>query len=98
MAAPRKPVRVENAEFGGAEFVLIAGPCAVESESQLLQAAEAAAEAGARQEKVITIRRTTSIANHLRLIHMSHQLSAAVGAQLPRDQAFRRVTRTASCL
>jgi len=48
VATPRKPVRVGGAEFGGAEFVLIAGPCAVESESQLLQAAEAAAEAGAR--------------------------------------------------
>jgi 3-deoxy-7-phosphoheptulonate synthase len=41
-------VRVGNVEVGGGEFVVMAGPCAVESERQLLQTAEAVAEAGAR--------------------------------------------------
>jgi 3-deoxy-7-phosphoheptulonate synthase len=35
-------------EIGGADFVVMAGPCAVESERQLLQTAESVAAAGAR--------------------------------------------------
>jgi 3-deoxy-7-phosphoheptulonate synthase len=41
-------VRVRDLEIGGNDFVVMAGPCAVESESQLLQTAEAVAHAGAR--------------------------------------------------
>lgn len=41
-------VQVRDIEIGSGEFVVMAGPCAVESESQLLQTAEAVAEAGAR--------------------------------------------------
>ena len=41
-------VRVGKVEFGGADFVVIAGPCAVESERQILRTAEAVAEAGAK--------------------------------------------------
>jgi 3-deoxy-7-phosphoheptulonate synthase len=40
-------VRVGNIEIGGGDFVVMAGPCAVESERQLLQTAEAVVEAGA---------------------------------------------------
>jgi 3-deoxy-7-phosphoheptulonate synthase len=41
-------VRVRDIEIGGDDFVVIAGPCAVESENQLLRTAEAVAAAGAR--------------------------------------------------
>src|ERR1700757_3945660 len=41
-------VAVGDLEIGGGEFVVMAGPCAVESEAQILQTAEAVAEAGAR--------------------------------------------------
>jgi len=41
-------VPVGNFGIGGGEFVVMAGPCAVESEAQLLQTAEAVAAAGAR--------------------------------------------------
>jgi len=41
-------VRVRDIEIGGDDFVVIAGPCAVESEDQLLRTAEAVAKAGAR--------------------------------------------------
>ena len=44
----RTVVRVRDIEIGGNDFVVMAGPCAVESESQLLETAEAVAEAGAR--------------------------------------------------
>jgi 3-deoxy-7-phosphoheptulonate synthase len=44
----RSVVRVRDIEIGGSDFVVMAGPCAVESETQLLQTAEAVAEAGAR--------------------------------------------------
>lgn len=44
----RSVVRVREVEIGTGEFVVMAGPCAVESESQLLQTAEAVARAGAR--------------------------------------------------
>jgi 3-deoxy-7-phosphoheptulonate synthase len=44
----RTIVRVRDIEIGGNDFVVMAGPCAVESEQQLLQTAEAVAEAGAR--------------------------------------------------
>jgi 3-deoxy-7-phosphoheptulonate synthase len=47
-ACPRSIVEVRGIEIGGNDFVVMAGPCAVESESQLLQTAEAVAEAGAR--------------------------------------------------
>jgi len=43
----RTVVKVRDIEIGGSEFVVIAGPCAVESESQLLETAEAVAESGA---------------------------------------------------
>ena len=41
-------VRVGPVTFGSREFVLAAGPCAVESEEQLARAARMAAQAGAR--------------------------------------------------
>ncbi len=47
-AHSRSVFEVRGIEIGGNDFVVMAGPCAVESESQLLQTAEAVAEAGAR--------------------------------------------------
>jgi len=44
----RSVVRVRDIEIGGDEIVVMAGPCAVESERQLLETAEAVAAAGAR--------------------------------------------------
>ena len=44
----RTVIRVRDIDIGGEEFVVMAGPCAVESETQLLQTAEAVAHAGAR--------------------------------------------------
>src|ERR1035441_6759756 len=44
----RSVVRVRDIEIGGNDFIVMAGPCAVESERQLLQTAEAVAEVGAR--------------------------------------------------
>ncbi|MGD0791730.1 MAG: 3-deoxy-7-phosphoheptulonate synthase [Terriglobales bacterium] len=44
----RSIVCAGNVEIGGDDFVVMAGPCAVESERQLLRTAEAVAEAGAR--------------------------------------------------
>jgi 3-deoxy-7-phosphoheptulonate synthase len=44
----RSVVRVRDIEIGGSDFIVMAGPCAVESETQLLQTAEAVAKAGAR--------------------------------------------------
>jgi 3-deoxy-7-phosphoheptulonate synthase len=44
----RTVVRVRDIAIGGNDFVVMAGPCAVESESQLLGTAEAVASAGAR--------------------------------------------------
>ena len=44
----RTVVRVMDIEIGGDDFVVMAGPCAVESEHQLLTTAEAVAQAGAR--------------------------------------------------
>lgn len=41
------PVWVGHVEVGGGDLVLLAGPCAVESEEQIHEAAEAAARAGA---------------------------------------------------
>jgi len=43
----RTVVRVRDLEIGGDDFVVMAGPCAVESETQLLRTAEAVARAGA---------------------------------------------------
>jgi len=40
-------VRVGPAELGGKKFTVIAGPCAVENENQLLESAKAVKEAGA---------------------------------------------------
>ena len=44
----RSIVRVGDIEIGGPEFVVMAGPCSVESEKQLLSTAEAVGRAGAR--------------------------------------------------
>ncbi|HEX6501695.1 MAG TPA: 3-deoxy-7-phosphoheptulonate synthase [Terriglobales bacterium] len=44
----RTVIRIRDIQIGGDGFVVMAGPCAVESESQLIQTAEAVASAGAR--------------------------------------------------
>ena len=44
----RSRIRVDGAEVGGDEFVVMAGPCSVESEQQILETAEAVAAAGAK--------------------------------------------------
>lgn len=43
----RTTIKVRDIEIGGNDFVVMAGPCAVESEQQLLSTAEVVAEAGA---------------------------------------------------
>lgn len=45
---PRSIVQVRDIEIGSADFVVMAGPCAVESERQALETAEIVAMAGAR--------------------------------------------------
>jgi len=44
----RTRIRVNGLEIGGDEFVVMAGPCSVESEKQIMQAAEGVAKAGAK--------------------------------------------------
>jgi 3-deoxy-7-phosphoheptulonate synthase len=44
----RSRIRVNGLEIGGDEFVVMAGPCSVESERQIMQTAEAVADAGAK--------------------------------------------------
>jgi 3-deoxy-7-phosphoheptulonate synthase len=44
---PPSVVRVRDLEIGGEDPIIMAGPCAVESERQLLETAEAVAKAGA---------------------------------------------------
>jgi 3-deoxy-7-phosphoheptulonate synthase len=41
-------IKVNGTEIGGDEFVVIAGPCSVESEEQIMRSAEAVAKAGAK--------------------------------------------------
>jgi len=41
-------IKVNGIEIGGGEFVVMAGPCSVESEKQIMETAEGVAEAGAR--------------------------------------------------
>jgi 3-deoxy-7-phosphoheptulonate synthase len=41
-------IRVNGLEIGGDEFIVMAGPCSVESERQIMETAEAVAGAGAR--------------------------------------------------
>ena len=40
-------IQVGNAKFGGGRFAMIAGPCSVESEDQIIEVATAVKEAGA---------------------------------------------------
>src|SRR5580704_4026622 len=44
----RSAIKVNGVEVGGEEFVVIAGPCSVESEKQIMETAEGVAAAGAR--------------------------------------------------
>ena len=44
----RSRIRVDGSEIGGDEFVVMAGPCSVENEKQILETAEAVAAAGAK--------------------------------------------------
>ena len=46
--SPSRIVHVGDIEIGGGEFVVMAGPCSVESERQLFSTAEAVAASGAR--------------------------------------------------
>ena len=42
-ARERSRIRVNGCEIGGDEFIVMAGPCSVESEKQIMQAAEGVA-------------------------------------------------------
>jgi 3-deoxy-7-phosphoheptulonate synthase len=44
----RSVIKVNGCEIGGGEFVMMAGPCSVESEKQIMDTAEGVAAAGAR--------------------------------------------------
>ena len=44
----RTVIRVKSHDIGGDEFTVMAGPCSVESEKQIMDTAEAVAEAGAK--------------------------------------------------
>ena len=44
----RSAIRVKRIEIGGDDFIVMAGPCSVESERQIMETAEAVAAAGAR--------------------------------------------------
>ena len=44
----RTRIRVNGAEVGGDEFIVMAGPCSVESEKQIMETAEAVGAAGAK--------------------------------------------------
>jgi 3-deoxy-7-phosphoheptulonate synthase len=44
----RSVIKVNGVEIGGDDFVMIAGPCSVESEKQIMETAEGVAAAGAR--------------------------------------------------
>lgn len=44
----RSRVRVNGCEIGGDEFIVMAGPCSVESEEQIMRSAEGVAKAGAK--------------------------------------------------
>ena len=44
----RSLIKVNGVEIGGDEFIVIAGPCSVESEEQIIRTAESVAAAGAR--------------------------------------------------
>ncbi len=44
----RTRIKVNGAEVGGDEFIVMAGPCSVESEKQIMETAEAVAAAGAK--------------------------------------------------
>jgi 3-deoxy-7-phosphoheptulonate synthase len=44
----RSVIRVNSVDVGGSQFVVMAGPCSVESEAQIMQTAESVAAAGAR--------------------------------------------------
>jgi 3-deoxy-7-phosphoheptulonate synthase len=46
--AEKSQIRVNGLEVGGDEFIMMAGPCSVESEKQIMETAEAVAKAGAR--------------------------------------------------
>jgi 3-deoxy-7-phosphoheptulonate synthase len=46
--AERTRIRVNGCEIGGDEFIVMAGPCSVESEKQIMQAAEGVASSGAK--------------------------------------------------
>src|SRR5947207_13292757 len=44
----RSQMRINGLEIGGDEFIVMAGPCSVESERQIMETAEAVADAGAK--------------------------------------------------
>src|SRR2546421_3075719 len=46
--AGKTRIKVNGMEIGGGEFIVMAGPCSVESEKQIMQAAEGVAKAGAK--------------------------------------------------
>src|SRR6201990_1724302 len=58
--AGRTQIRVNGLEIGGGEFIVMAGPCSVESEKQIMQAAEGVAKAVAKRLRGAAFKPRTS--------------------------------------
>src|SRR5208283_1908725 len=56
----KSQIRFNGHEIGGEQFIVMAGPCSVESEKQIMQAAEGVAKAGAHLLRVGAFKPRTS--------------------------------------
>jgi 3-deoxy-7-phosphoheptulonate synthase len=75
-------VRVGRAVFGGADPVIIAGPCSVEDETRIIEAAEAAVSAGAQMLRGGAFKPRTSPYSFQGLGLEGVRLLAAAGARV----------------
>ncbi len=74
-------IRIGNSSVGGKEIAVIAGPCAVESEQQLLDSARAVKSAGARFLRGGAFKPRTSPYRFLGLVQVGLGLISGVGRE-----------------
>ncbi len=102
----RSAIRVGNVEIGADEFVVMAGPCSVESESQIMETAEGVAAAGAKILRGGAFKPRTSPydfqgmeANGLKLLRKAREATGlAVVTEVMSDRDVDLIAEYADCM
>jgi len=99
-------IKLNGIEVGGGEFIVMAGPCSVESEKQIMETAESVAAAGARVLRGGAFKPRTSPYDFqglehegLKLLHKAKQATGlAIVTEVMSDRDVELIAEYADCM